>query len=114
MKIDKGSDHAKLCLDEILKTPIQPMSTCLDHALLAKVYKKRNFTVFPSVFFDTEWQINKKHPGLGTAIESGWFKKNEYSNYIFNEAFAWHWHHTSFKHCTPEPGSKFAMWQDKK
>jgi len=107
----KESELVKLCLDEISKTEIHPMSTCLDHALLAKVYKKRKFTVFPSVFFDTEWQINSKHPGLGDKIQDGWFQMNDYSHYVFPEAFAWHWHNTSMKNKDIHPQSKFGKLQ---
>ena len=49
---------------------------------------------------------------MGTDIENGWFKVNEHSGEMFSEAFAWHWHNTSNKDYTPEPGSKFARWEE--
>ena len=81
--------------------------------MFADVYREEEYTVFPSTFFNTEWHINVKTPGLGTAIESGWFKKNEFSSkYKFLEAFAWHWHNTSFSINEIEKGSKFNLLQD--
>jgi hypothetical protein len=109
MGIQKGSQHATVCLDELIKAPIVPNSVSRDHEMLAKVYRRRPFTVFPSVFFNTEWQINVKHRGLGTAIEGGWFCKTEYSTCLFLEAFAWHWHNSSKKDLVVEPGSKFHL-----
>jgi hypothetical protein len=50
MNIHKDSLRSQLCMQEILATKVVPDSTVLDHKLLAKVYKKRRFTVFPSVF----------------------------------------------------------------
>ena len=107
MNIRERSDHATICLEEMAKAPIIPNTVCRDHELLAKVYSRRPFTVFPSAFFNTEWQINVKYPGLGTKIEQGWFKKDEYSDWLFLEAFSWHWHNSCFKDHKIEPGSKF-------
>lgn len=107
MNIHENSEHALICLEEIARAPIIPNTVCWDHQLLAKVYRRRPFTVFPSAFFNTEWQINVKTPGLGTAIENGWFSKNEHSDTLFLEAFSWHWHNSNHKHDTIEVGSKF-------
>lgn len=107
MGIQKGSTHAALCMEELIQAPIQPNTVSRDHQMLAKVYRRRPFTVFPSAFFNTEWQINKKHPGLGTKIEGGWFQRTEYSEHLFLDAFAWHWHNSSYKGQTVEAGSKF-------
>jgi len=92
MNIQRESEHSKICIDELIKSPIIPNSVCRDHELLAKVYRRRKFTIFPSTFFNTEWLINKKYVGMGTEIEKGWFKPTEHSNKLFLEAFAWHWH----------------------
>jgi hypothetical protein len=103
-------------MQEIVSSEPLADSTVLDHVLLAKVYTKKQFTVFPSVFFNTEWQINAEYRdgvkyydpnGLGTQIESGWFKNNNYSNHLFEGAFAWHWHNSSYKNNRIEEGSKF-------
>jgi hypothetical protein len=116
MNINKKSDHSNLCMNQILKTRIVPDSTVLDHQLLAKVYSMKKFYVFPSVFFNTEWQINTSYSngkkiydsnGLGTKIATGWFSKNEFSNYLFDGAFSWHWHNSTYKKSVVEEGSKF-------
>tara|TARA_R110001592_G_scaffold64252_1_gene197564 strand:+ start:5734 stop:6666 length:933 start_codon:yes stop_codon:yes gene_type:complete len=122
MNLKKESEHAKICLEEMVKTNIIPDSTVLDHMLLAKVYSRRQFTVFPSTFFNTEWQMNiswdgnKKiydSSGIGTKTESGWFIKNEYSESLFEDAFSWHWHNSSYKNHKVQEGSKFNLLQNK-
>lgn len=107
LNIHKESEHALICLEEMAKAPIIPNTVCRDHQLLAKVYSRRPFTVFPSAFFNTEWQINIKYPGKGTKIENGWFNTNDYSDELFLESFSWHWHNSSHKNDTIEPGCKF-------
>ncbi len=109
LNIHQNSEHASICLEEMVKAPIIPNTVCRDHQLLAKVYKRRPFTVFPSAFFNTEWQINVKNPRLGTKIENGWFKKTNYSDNLFLEAFSWHWHNSSHKKDIIEPGCKFNL-----
>jgi hypothetical protein len=107
----KESRHALICLEEMKRAPLIPDSTSRDCDMLAKVYTKQPFTVFPSAFFNTEWQINKKYPGLGDQIQSGWFKLNEYSSNLFLEAFSWHWHNGGGRNIYNiiEPGSKFDL-----
>lgn len=116
MNFKKHSDHSKLCISKICETELVKDSTVLDHVLLAKVYQSKQFTVFPSTFFNTEWQLNTTYvdgvknynaEGLGTKIESGWFKKNKYSNHLFDGAFSWHWHNSTYKDCAVEDGCKF-------
>lgn len=107
MNIHERSEHAHICLEELIKAPIVPNTVCWDHQLLAKVYKRRPFTVFPSAFLNTEWQINVKHLGKGTKIEQGWFNKNEHSSTLFLEAFSWHWHNSCHKNDMIEPECKF-------
>lgn len=107
MNIHKGSEHSNICMEELLKAPIRPDSVSRDHEMLAKVYKRRPFTVFPSAFFNTEWQINQKYAGLGTAIEKGWFSPTEHSGELFLEAFSWHWHNSASKDLPIRNDSKF-------
>ena len=118
MNFKKKSKLSELCLEEILNTTLIPDSTVLDHVLLAKVFKKNKFTVFPCSFFNTEWQMNStyvngvKHydpNGIGTQTEKGWFTKNEHSDQLFLDAFAWHWHNSSHKDKYIEKGSKFHL-----
>ena len=47
--------------------------------------------------------------GIGTQTEKGWFTKNEHSDQLFLDAFAWHWHNSSHKDKYIEKGSKFHL-----
>jgi hypothetical protein len=106
MNIHKNSEHSKICLEEIIKTKIRPNTTCLDHELLANVFRIKPFTVFPCVFFNTEWQMGEK----GVAIQEGWFNKKDIPiRDLFLEAFSWHWHNTSNQNKIFCEGSKFDM-----
>jgi len=73
MNFKKQSEHSTRCLEEISTTPIQKDSTILDHMLLAKVYRKAPFTVFPSTFFNTEWLLYILDPSLHKCIYENWF-----------------------------------------
>ena len=117
----KGGNYIKKCLDRLSKTPPSG-GTCYDEDMLAYVYRDTKFTVFPSAFFNTEWQMNTSYKdgkryynaqGEGTLTESGWFKRNEYSDRLFLEAFSWHWHNSSYRDKKIENGSKFNLLQDK-
>jgi hypothetical protein len=62
------------------------------------------------------WDGNKKiydSSGIGTKTESGWFIKNEYSESLFEDAFSWHWHNSSYKNHKVQEGSKFNLLQNK-
>jgi hypothetical protein len=108
----KNSEFSTILMKELSEAPVLPDTTTWGKELLGKVYSYyRNFTIFPSPFFNIEWQINLKHPGLANIIEDGWFVKTEHSNKLFPESFAWHWHNTSHKHKPIQEGSKFNLLQ---
>jgi len=111
MNFKKKSQHSVRCLEEICTTPIHKDSTILDHMLLAKVYRKNPFTVFPSTFFNTEWLISRVDRPLSEDLENDWFynKKDTAYDHLFLEAFAWHWHNSSKKTFPIEEGSKFDL-----
>ena len=119
MGFQKRSELSTICLEEMLKTQITPMSTCFDKDLLAKVYRRKKFIVFPATMMDIEWVKNtqyingKKHydpNGLGTQIEHQWFV-NPLQNleWVHPECMVWHWHHTSHKYDIIHPQSKFGL-----
>lgn len=87
----KGGEFANKCLNKIVETRIRYNSACFDHELLAKVYREHKFTVFPSCFFNTEWQMK---PDVSKPIIDGWFTKNDYSKNLYLQAFSWHWHNS--------------------
>jgi len=109
MNILPHSEHAMICLEEVIKAPVRADTVSRDCEMLAKVYQRQPFTVFPSPFFNAEWLINKKYPPLGDIVQAGWFKKNDHSTWLFPESFAWHWHNSAFRKLTIEPGSKFDL-----
>lgn len=110
----KGSEYIVNCMNQLVRTPIRVRSTCFDEDMLAYVYEKNpnSFTVFPSPFFNTEWLISKTSKELSRDVEAGWFTPNEIiKDYLFPEAFAWHWHNSSNKKKEILPGSKFDLLQ---
>lgn len=113
MNFNKKSDHSNRCLQEICNTPVVKDSTILDHMLLAKVYKKHPFTVFPSTFFNTEWLINKTDREFRSIIGHGFNKIKTDKDFLFLDAFAWHWHNSSNKNRKIERGSKFDLLKER-
>ncbi len=109
MGIKAGSDHARICLEELAKAPVTPNSTSRDCDMLAKVYARRSFTVFPSAFFNTEWQMTDTEGADG--LRAGWYAKTDKSTNLFPEAFAWHWHGSGGDRSSAriEPGCKFDL-----
>lgn len=113
LSLFKESELSNIFLEEIVSFPLEQSIAnykslpVFSHPLFLRGYNRHKYTVFPSVLFNTEWQINVKYPGHGTAIESGWFTENEHSTTLFTEAFAWHWHNNSYKHTPVEKNSKF-------
>jgi hypothetical protein len=108
MGMKKKSEHATICIEELAKAPIIPNSVSRDCDMLKSVYRRRPFTVFPSAFFNTEWQISDK---AGDKLRDGWFTKTADSTSLFLDAFAWHWHGTGgtkSSYSVPE-GCKFDL-----
>lgn len=113
MNLFKNSDLGIKFLEKLLDRPPIPNSTSWGKELFRDVYTEYEFTIFPSTFFNTEWCINIKYPGLGTQIEKQWFEtplKDE--NHLFLDAFTWHWHNSSFKDKNIIKGSKFYLLQN--
>lgn len=113
MSFQKESQHSTGCLNEIRSTPLVKDSTILDHMLLAKVYSKQPFTVFPSTFFNTEWLINQTDREFRSLIGHGFDKIQTDRDFLFLDAFAWHWHNSSNKDRKIEKGSKFDLLRDR-
>jgi len=105
----KGDEHIEICIEELIQTQVRPGTTCYDEDMLGRVYRQKPFTVFPSAFFNTEWQINSKYPGQSIKVQEGWFDNpmTEDSSLLYLDAFSWHWHHSSNKDKKIIQGSKF-------
>jgi hypothetical protein len=104
----KGSDFTQECMKELLNTSVRLNSPCFDYPLMARVYRHIKYTVFPSCFFNTEWQMK---PDVSRPIIEGWWNKNSYSDRLYTEAFSWHWHNTGQGLKPIEQGSKFYLMQ---
>ncbi len=109
ISLHKESQLSLEFLKELMVTNARPETACWGKEMFAEVYKRFKYDILPSTFFNTEWHINAKYPGLGDKIESGWWEKNEYSNHLFTEAFSWHWHNTTHEKAYIEPESKFGL-----
>ena len=108
----KGSEFIELCIEEVKNTIIQPLTTCFDEDMLARVYARNPdcFTIFPSPFFNTEWLMSKVDKELVEEVEASWFDKPlKDQGHLFLNAFAWHWHNSANKHKIIVKGSKFDL-----
>lgn len=119
LSLQKNSEFSNKLIEQLKITPPIPATCCWGKDMFAPLYRKYQYPILPSTFFNTEWCINVKYPGTGysTQIQKSWFKnapkpENDTrfgadNNYLFLEAFTWHWHNDSKKDMIPEPGSKF-------
>lgn len=112
----KGGKYIENCIQTLIRTPVNPLTTCFDEDMLGRVYREYGsdlFTVFPSPFFNTEWLMSRVDLELVLNVKEGWFKNNDYvKDNLYLEAFAWHWHNSSNKHEPIEKGSKFDMLRE--
>ena len=92
MHLDKGSQLSLELLRELSKrNPIPNSTTWGCDTYMAVRRKNKNFTIFPSAFFDTEWQLSdEKEPPYQDLRQP--FKNLEQSKLMFDRAFCWHWH----------------------
>lgn len=113
----KGSNNIRLMLEQIANTPPEQIideSTVFGKDMFAKVQKQLSgFHIFPSAWFNTEWSVNQKYPGLSPKIQLGWFNdKLENSVHMFKDAFCWHYHNGTKKDDTCVPYSKMALCRE--
>tara|TARA_R110000824_G_scaffold294113_1_gene482428 strand:- start:19086 stop:19994 length:909 start_codon:yes stop_codon:yes gene_type:complete len=105
----KESEFMTHLINGVVESEILPNTTVWGKDMFAKTWNKwPHFTIFPSTFFNTEWLVSKKYPGLNLKIIDGWFAVNEYvEDNLFLDAFGWHWHNSTNKDKPIESGSKF-------
>lgn len=97
MHLRKGSAFARDLVDGVLD--IAPGNSNWGRANLRRaVDRGRRITIFPSPFFDTEWQADP-------AFEP--FRRSDASRNLYEGAFAWHWHNRWDDRI--EPGCKFQL-----
>jgi|TARA_R110002012_G_scaffold291773_1_gene486422 hypothetical protein len=104
------SEFMSKLLLQLINTPAIPGTTCWGKRMFATLYKSYKFDIMPAAFFNIEWYINRKTPGLGCEIESQWFLKPlEDHRHMFLDSFGWHWHNSSKKEYETVEGSKFNL-----
>jgi len=97
-------------VSQLIKTEPQPGTTCWGKGMFASLYHHYEYNILPAAFFNIEWYINKKYPGLGDHIESQWFKEPlGDKKHLFLSSFGWHWHNSSKKDFSIVSGSKFDL-----
>jgi len=97
MHLRKGSDFAGELIVGVMAIP--PGKSNWGRANLARAIEcGLPITVFPSPFFDTEWQADPKFEA---------FRKTAGSSNLYDGAFAWHWHNRWDDRI--QPGSKFQL-----
>jgi len=94
MHLFKDSKLTKDLLNQLLNTAPTPNSHCYGRDLYTYVRaQNKNWTIFPSTFFNTEWQATpedtKDYPGLAEGFKP--FQKCN-TTHLFERAFSWHWH----------------------
>jgi len=93
----KQSKLAKMLLEELAITKPTAGTTSWSEQLYRRVINRCEFTVFPSGFFNPEWQVDlqesraKGNTEFVRFIENA-FVRTEYSQTLYRDAFAWHWH----------------------
>ncbi len=111
LSLFKNSEFATELLNELLRMPIIPDSTIWGKNMFAQLWRRYpEFTIFPSTFFNTEWLMSKVSVEDSIEADKGMFKsplKNP--DWLFLDAFAWHWHNSSNKDYDIVEGSKFDL-----
>jgi hypothetical protein len=116
LSLFKNSPLSNLLLEEAAKIPVKEYYEKLWYCcyLYDIVFKKHPFTIFPSAFFNTEWQITPElaKRDMLEGFDFQPFKQTKYTiPTMFPEAFTWHWHNGGGRRReSPESGSKFALY----
>ena len=101
MRLYKGSAFARALLDGVVGIKPGKYNWGRENVKRA-IAGGHSITVFPSPFFNTEWQADP-------AFEP--FKCTPQSTNLYEGAFAWHWHNRWEQPI--EPGSKFQLLESR-
>lgn len=96
MAFNKENENLKHMLNTLTTIKPVPNSFCWGRDLYI-ASRSEDTNVFPCSWFNTEWCMEK------VVLEP--FKKNAFSNMMFDGAFTWHWHNKWDQEI--EDGSKF-------
>ena len=97
MRLRKGGDFVRELVQGIVEIPPGKYNWGRENVKRA-ILRGRPITVFPSPFFNTEWQAD---PGFKP------FERTPESANLYDGAFAWHWHNQW--DAPIEEGSKFQI-----
>jgi hypothetical protein len=97
MRLRPGSEFARELVDGLIAIPPGKYNWGRENVRRA-IDRGKAITVFPSPFFNTEWQADPKFEP---------FKKTPQSANLYEGAFAWHWHNRWEQPI--EAGSKFQL-----
>lgn len=119
MRLFQKSTLSSDLLNEISKGDVIPSSLNWSSVLYQKVRNyNKNWTIFPSGFFNTEWQISfsdedRINPDLKELYNfiRFPFKKNNLSHEMYEGVFSWHWHNQWNQ--IIETGSKWELLESK-
>jgi hypothetical protein len=113
LSLFKGSEFATELLRELLIMPVIQNSTIWGKDMFAQLWRRYpKFTVFPSTFFNTEWLISKISKEDSVEADQSMFTKPvKDDDFLFLDAFAWHWHNSSNKNKEVVKNSKFDILQ---
>ena len=97
MALRAGSEFARELIRGVIEIPAGKYNWGREN-LLRAIDRGRPIAVFPSPFFDTEWQANDDFEP---------FRKTAAATNFFEGAFSWHWHNRWDEPI--EAGSKFQL-----
>jgi hypothetical protein len=97
MHVRQASAFAREMIDGVIELPAREFNWGREN-LSRAVDRGAAVTIFPSPFFDTEWQADPKFEP---------FKRTANSANLYDGAFAWHWHNRWDRRI--QQGSKFQL-----
>jgi hypothetical protein len=103
MHLKKESRVNEFLTDLILDTPASPgygSLTWASNIYLSAKESLEDLVIFPSSFFNSEWQSEIVEDGILNPLKS-----HKYSNMLYDGCFTWHWHNRWDEDI--EEGSKF-------
>jgi len=108
LSLKRKSNLSRLFLEILPHMPVVGDNTFWGKDLFAQAYKHYKYTIFPSPFFNLEWQMGIIDNDLKDLIcLKLWFDEECPDEYLFLDSFSWHWHNSFFKNRTIQPNSKF-------
>ena len=110
LALKKQSEFSYRLIEALKTMPAVGDTTIWGKDTFAKLWREwPNFTIFPSTIFNTEWLMNQTDPEFRSIVGHGFDKIESDRDFLFLDAFAWHWHNSSNKDRDIQEGSKFDL-----